>query len=208
MMIIKTDVTKMGRISVFVDDEYVMSVDPDIWYSLDYTDGSEIDENELEELKTLVDSRLAYSQALRFLTLRAHSADELYKKLLKKHSASCSHFAVEKCRELGFIDDFDFAQRYAKELAEKKKYGESRIRQELRLKGIDKDIIESVISVIEIDYSSSIIDIIEKKYSGCLDDEKGRRRMFAGLMRLGFSYSDVKSALADYDFSVGDTDEY
>ncbi|MBR5497856.1 MAG: RecX family transcriptional regulator, partial [Clostridia bacterium] len=80
--------------------------------------------------------------------------------------------------------------------------------QELRLKGIDKDIIDSVISEIEIDYSSSIIDIIEKKYSGCLDDEKGRRRMFAGLMRLGFSYSDVKSALADYDFSVGDVDEY
>ena len=207
-MIIKTEVTKGGRISVFADGEYVMSVDPDIWYSLDYTDGSEIDGGELEELKTLVNSRLAYSQALRFLTLRAHSADELYKKLIKKHRPSCAHFAVEKCRELGFIDDEDFAVRYANELAQKKKYGPSRIRQELNLKGIDREIADRVISEIEIDYSESIIDVIEKKYSGCLSDEKGRRRMIAGLMRLGFSFSDIKSALADYDLPEDGQNEY
>lgn len=207
-MIIKTDVTKMGRISVFVDDEYVMSVDPDIWYSLDYTDGSEIDENELEELKTLVNSRLAYSQALRFLTLRSHSSDELYKKLLKKHSPSCSRFAVEKCRELGFIDDEDFALRFANELAQKKKYGASRIRQELNLKGIDREIVDNVMSNLDIDYSASIIEVIEKKYSGCLNDENGRRRMIAGLMRLGYSYSDIKSALSDYDLPEDGHNEF
>lgn len=200
-MIIKTEVTKMGRISVFADDEYVMSVDLDIWYSLDYTDGCEIDDNELDEIKTLVNSRLAYAQALRFLTLRAHSADELYKKLLKKHSPSCARFAVDKCRELNFIDDEDFAVRFANELAQKKKYGEARIRQELHLKGIDSEITDNVINNLNIDYTVSIIDVIEKKYSGCLNDEKGRRRMIAGLTRLGFSYSDIKSALADYDLS-------
>lgn len=200
-MIIKTDVTKMGRISVFADEEYVFSIDPDIWYSLDYSDGCEIDDNELDELKTLVDSRLAYSQALRFLTLRAHSSDELYKKLLRKHSADCARFAVEKCRELGFIDDEDFAVRYANELAQKKKYGLSRIRQELLLKGIDRDIIEIALSNLEIDFSSSIIDVVEKKYSDCFNNDKGKRRMISGLIRLGFSYSDIKEALKDYEIT-------
>lgn len=207
-MIIKTEVTKAGRISVFTDGEYVMSVDPDIWYSLDYTDGNEIDDDELEELKTLVNSRLAYSQALRFLTLRAHSADELYKKLIKKHSPSCARFAVEKCRELGFIDDEDFAVRYANELAQKKKFGASRIRQELHLKGIDREIADNVINNLDIDCTSSIIDVIEKKYSGCLNDEKGRRRMIAGLTRLGYSYSDIKSALAEFDLAEDGQYEY
>lgn len=198
-MIIRTEVSKVGRISVFADDEYIFSVEPDVWYSLDYTDGSQIDDNELEELKTLVNFRLAYAQALRFLTLRAHSADELYKKLLRKHSSGCAHFAVEKCRELGFIDDEDFALRFANELALKKKYGQSRIRQELQLKGIDRDIIENALSNLEVDYYSSIIDVIEKKYSDCLYNEKGRKRMIAGLMRLGFSYGDIKQALNDYE---------
>jgi len=198
-MIIKIEPAKGGKLSLFSDDEYVMTVDPDTWYSLDYSDGCEIDEEEFEKLKFLIDSRKAYAQALRFLTLRAHSADELYKKLIKKHSPECSAYAIEKCRELGFIDDEDFAIRYANELVSRKRYGLSRIRSELYLKGIDREITEKVLNSLDIDISQSIIEIIEKKYSDCFSDEKGKRRMIAGLMRLGYNYSDIKSALADYD---------
>lgn len=207
-MIIKTELSKGGRLALYADDEYIMSIDADIWYSLDYTDGCEINNEELEELKSLVNARLAYSQALRFLTLRSHSENELYKKLLKKHSSTSAQYAVEKCRELGFLDDEDFAHRYASELAEKKKYGKSRIRQELFLKGIDRDVIENTLDSLDLNCSDSIISIIEKKYSGCLNDDKGKRRMIAGLMRLGYSYSDIKTALADYDLPEDSTNEY
>ena len=198
-MIIRIEPAKGGKHSLIADDEYVMTVDPDTWYSLDYSNGCEIDEKEFEQLKFIIESRKAYAQALRYLTLRAHSADELYKKLIKKHSAECSAHAIEKCREIGFIDDEDFAFRYANELFNKKKYGISRIRSELYSKGIDRGIIENVLNSLEFDFSQSIIEIIEKKYSDCFSDEKGKRRMIAGLMRLGYNYSDIKSALADYD---------
>lgn len=198
-MIIRIEPSKGGKLSLLADNEYVMTVAPDTWYSLDYSDGCEINEEEFEKLKFLIDSRKAYAQALRFLTLRAHSADELYKKLIKKHSAECALYAIEKCRELGFIDDEDFAFRYANELVDKKKYGVSRIRSELYAKGIDREIIENVLNSLEFDFSQSIIEIIDKKYSDCFSDEKGKRRMISGLMRLGYNYSDIKSALADYD---------
>ena len=198
-MIIKIEPAKGGKLSLFADDEYVMAVDPDTWYSLDYSDGSDISEEEFENLKFLIDSRKAYAQALRFLTLRAHSADELYKKLIKKHLPECAQFAVEKCRELGFIDDEDFALRFANELLTKKHYGISRIRNELYVKGIEREIIENILDSLEFDVSQCIIEIIEKKYSDCMNDEKGKRRMIAGLIRLGYNYSDIKSALADYD---------
>ena len=119
-MIIKIEPAMGGKLSLYADDEYIMPVDPDTWYSLDYSNGCEIDEKEFEQLKFVIESRKAYAQALRFLTLRAHSADELYKKLIKKHLPESSQYAVEKCRELGFIDDYDFAVRYANELAKKK----------------------------------------------------------------------------------------
>lgn len=207
-MIIKTEIGKGSKLYLYADDEYVMSIDSDIWYSLDYTDGDEIDEEELNELKSLVNARLAYAQAIRFLTLRSHSENELYKKLLKKHSRLSAEYAIAKCRELGFLDDADFASRYAKELAENKKYGVARIRQELLLKGIDRDLIDNAISSVDTDYSDNIIQIVEKKYSNCLNDDKGKRRMIAGLMRLGYTYSDIKSALAQYDLPEDNTDEY
>ena len=198
-MTINIEPAKGGKLSLLADGEYIMTVDPDTWYSLDYTDGCEIDDEEFQKLKFLIDSRKAYSQALRFLTLRAHSEKELFLKLTKKHSPESSQYAIEKCRELGFVDDEDFAMRYAQELSEKKNYGAARIKTELYAKGIDREIAENAVSHLDFDISQAIINIIEKKYSSCLDDEKGRRRMVAGLMRYGYSYSDIRNALKDLD---------
>ncbi len=207
-MKLTTEPGKSGKIYLYTDGEYRMSMDADTWYSLSYRDGDEIDEEELTELKNLVSSRLAYAQALRFLTLRSHSAQELYGKLLKKHSPESAEYAVEKCRELGFIDDEDFAERYARELAEKKHHGPARIKTELLNKGIDKEIISNVLETLDIDFSSCIIDVIEKKYYNCLSDKKGRDKTVAALMRLGYSYSMIKEALSEYKLSEDGEYEY
>ncbi len=207
-MILKIEPAKGGKLSLIADDEYVMTVDPDTWYSLDYTNGCEVSDEEFEQLKFIITSRKAYAQALRFLTLRAHSADELYKKLTKKHTPESSHYAVEKCRELGFIDDEDFASRYAQELIEKKKFGLSRVKKELFAKGIDREIIDSVLSSLETDSSSQIIAIIEKKYSLCFENEKDKNRMISGLIRLGYSYGEIRSALSEYITQEENSDEY
>lgn len=203
-MVIRIEPGKGNKLYLIADDEYIMTVDTDTWYSLDYSDGCELSDDEFEQLKFIIGSRKAYSQALRFLTLRAHSANELYKKLIKKHSPESSQYAVEKCRELGFVDDNEFAQRYAEELVHNKKYGPGRVRSELFSKGIERELIENVLSSLDFDSRISIIEIIEKKYSSCLDDEKGRRRMIAGLMRLGYSYSDISAALADCNLPEDD----
>ena len=207
-MILKIEPAKGGKLSLIADDEYVMTVDADTWYSLDYSNGCEVTDEEFENLKFIITSRKAYSQALRFLTLRAHSADELYKKLIKKHTPESSRYAVEKCRDLGFIDDEDFSVRYAQELVEKKKFGLARVRKELQLKGIEGKIIENVLSSLEPDTTAQIISVVEKKYSSCFDDEKGKRRMISGLMRLGFSYSEIRTALSDYINTEDYADEY
>ena len=207
-MVLKIEPAKGSKLSLLADDEFVMTVDADTWYSLDYSNGCEVSDEEFEQLKFIITSRKAYSQALRFLTLRAHSADELYKKLIKKHTPESSHYVVEKCRELGFIDDEEFALRYAEELINKKKYGLSRVKSELISKGIDREIIENVLPQLVTDTSSAIIEIVEKKYSSCLSDEKGKRRMTAGLIRLGYSYGEIREALSEYITEEENYDEY
>lgn len=207
-MILTSESAKGGRLSVFSDGEYLFTVEPDIWYSMGFTDGEDITDGQLEEFKTTVMNRTAYSQALRFLTMRAHSSQELYNKLLKKNAPEAAGFAVERCRELGFIDDGDFAAQYALELAEKKHYGPQRIKSALAAKGIDRENIENALDSIKVDYSVSIMNIIEKKYSDCLDNEKGRRKTVAALMRLGYSYGDIKTAMEEFELSEDCCDEY
>ena len=50
-MIIRIEPVKGGKLSLLADDEYVMTVDADTLYSLDYSDGCEIDDEEFEKLK-------------------------------------------------------------------------------------------------------------------------------------------------------------
>lgn len=207
-MILKAVPTQKGsRFNLYADDEYIMTVDSSVWYTCGHSDGEEIDSQELTELKTLVGSRLAYSQALRILTLRAHSEKELRDKLAKKHDEESIDFAVQRCYELGFLDDSDFAVRYASELYEKKHFAPSRIRQELRIKGISEDFINIALETLDINPIPCIIDLIESKYADSMSDEKGRRRVIAALQRLGYGWSDIRKAVSN--FTTGDEyDEY
>lgn len=207
-MILSTQVGKGNKMNIYGDGEFLFAVDCDTWYSLSYSDGDELTAEEYDNIKNTANNRLAYAQALRFLTLRAHSSHELFLKLTKNHSKECANFAIERCRELGFIDDGDFALRYAQELYNKKKYGKSRIIAELKKKGIGTELIDTALDSLDFNADLSILDIIEKKYSSCLNDEKGRRRMIAGLTRLGYSYSEIKSAISQIADTEDDYYEY
>ena len=190
-----------NKIHIFVDDEYSLTVDGEYWYTSPWCTKKEIDEEDFEELKEEISYRRAWLNALDLISMRSHSEKELITKLRRKYSQNTAEAVAEKAAELGLIDDEAFAEMYARELIERKKYGISRVKNELRLKGISSHIIESVLLSLDIDSKESIISLVERKYAKKLSDEKGRRQVVAALQRLGYSYSDIKSALNEFDMS-------
>ena len=82
--------------------------------------------------------------------------------------------------------------------------GSSSVKYKLIEKGIDRDLIDDILSEFDVDPKEQIREIIDKKYARCLSDEKGKRRAFSGLSRMGFSFGDIKSVIAEYT----DNDEY
>lgn len=193
--------TKNGRnnkIHIFIDEEYSLTVDSEYWYTSEWSRIKETDEEGLEELRLDIEMRRAWLNALDLISMRSHSEKELVQKLRRKYSQNTAEAVAEKASALGLIDDESFAEMYAKELIERKKYGVSRVKNELRLKGISSHIIESVLLSLDIDGKESIINLVEKKYSHKLADEKGRRQVIAALQRRGFSYSDIRAALSEF----------
>ncbi len=190
-----------NKIHIFVDDEYSLTVDSEYWYTSKWCVTKEIDEEDFEELKEEIEYRRAWLSTLDLISVRSHSQKELIIKLRRKYSQTAAEAAAQKAAELGLIDDEAFAEMYARELIERKKYGLSRVKNELRLKGISSHIIESVVFSLDIDAKESIINLVERKYSRKLSDEKGKRQVIAALQRLGYSYSDIKSALNEFDVS-------
>lgn len=195
-MILSVKEGKANKIHIYVDDEYRATVDSDYWYSERYRNLKEINEEELTELLDAVSFRRAYNKGLDFLSRRPYGTRELIKKLCEKgHEKESAEKACERLTELGLLNDEEFARILANELLERKNYSIKRIKQELAFRGIDREIVENTLDALDNDPQSRIIIIVKKKYMNKINDEKGRKRTVDALMRLGYSYSDIKNAL-------------
>lgn len=187
---------KANKIHIYVDEEYRATVDSDFWYSEKYRNYKEINEEELTELLNTVSFRRAYNKGLDFLSRRPYGTKELIKKLCEKgHEKEASQKACERLIELGLLNDEEYARILANDLSERKSYSIKRIKQELNFRGIDREIIENTVESLDNDPQKSIIMLVKKKYINKLNDEKGKKRTVDALLRLGYSYSDIKSAL-------------
>ncbi len=155
---------------------------------------------ELNE-KTLMRARNA---AYRLLTYRPRSRFELATKLQEKDfdeavvEAVLAHLA-----RLGYINDRQFAEQWASGRVRLRGFGRRRIEQELRTKGIDRDVIAEALGLVfgvdteaETAYKEA-----EKKLNlvRSADRETKRRRLAGFLERKGFSYDIIRVVLKGID---------
>ncbi len=193
---------KGTKIHIHIDGEYLLTVDEDFWFSSGYVSGDEIDDGGLVAFKEAAGSRLAFNSAMFSLDMRDHSEKEIRQKLSRKYDEQSVDTAVEKLLDLGLVNDRRYAELLTRELFERKKYGKSRVKSELFRKGIASDIINEVIEEYENenepDNVQTIVDIIRKKYYNKLIDEKSRQKVVAALVRLGYSFSDIRQAMREF----------
>ena len=206
-MIIKSKAGNGNKIHVYIDNEYVLTVYDDYWHQNGFKDGETITEEELASLKEEAGFRLAYEKGLDYLTRRSYAKKELFYKLKTKYGDEASERAIEKLSYFGYLNDEEFAKMYAKHLLETKKFDIRRISTELKLKGIDREIIENVTKTLDNEPIQRIIEMLSTKFSNGFKDEKTKKRFIAKLQRMGYSWSDIKSAFSEYQIDIIVNDE-
>lgn len=193
---------RKDKIHIYIDGEYLLTVDEIFWFSCGLVSGDEINEEELTAFEEAAGSRRAFNSALNSLDYRDHSEKEIRAKLLRKHDADYVDEAVEKLIELDLVNDERYAENYTRELFERKKFGKMRIKSELRAKGISADIanaaVEELFEEEEPDNVQRIVDIIGKRYYNRMNDEVGRKKVFSALQRMGYSFSDIREAMSEF----------
>ena len=193
---------RKDKIHIYIDGEYLLTVDEIFWFSCGLVSGDEINEEELTAFEEAAGSRRAFNSALNSLDYRDHSEKEIRAKLLRKHDADYVDEAVEKLIELDLVNDERYAENYARELFERKKFGKMRIKSELRAKGISADIanaaVEELFEEEEPDNVQRIVDIIGKRYYNRMNEEVGRKKVFSALQRMGYSFSDIREAMSEF----------
>lgn len=185
--------TKRGRMAVFFDGEFDFSVDDETLLRHDLKVGKRLDERAYEQLREQTQYQKAKEKAFSLLSRRAYASAQLRQKLEGDFPPDCIDRVMERCAELGLIDDLDYARRAAKDLVHLKHYSLSRVRQELAHRGIGQNEIEDALELFaDYDERQALRQLLEKKYAASLREEKGRRRAFSALVRLGYDPGEIR----------------
>lgn len=168
--------------------------------------GEDISDDKLKEIKERSDYIRTRSRALWYLDRSSHTERGLYDKLRRAgfSEKSCAEVIARFC-ELGLLDDRRYAENYAERCVEA---GMSRraVSDKLYAKGVPRDIIKETVGELSVDEGEQVRAVIEKKYKAKLA-AGATEKVFAALVRKGFSYGAVRDALRKYAEEIEYTEE-
>jgi len=144
----------------------------------------------------------ARALCLRLLTVRARTRAELAGQLAKRgYPDDVSTRVLDRLADVGLVDDVDFAEQWVHSRRVNAGKGKRALAAELHTKGVDKDVITSVLSDInpeaERDRAEELVRKKLRRENLSDDDLRLRRRLVAMLARRGYSQTmayDVVSA--------------
>ena len=187
----------LSRVIIYFEDKSYVTVPAERARALDLKAGDVVDETLIEELSHEARGSAARATAARVVGRSAMSCATLLKKLREKGiDDESANAALSWLVDIGIMDD----KAYAKNLLNHYRargFGNRRIAEEMRIRGISHDIIDEIID--ERDMSDEILEYIEKKTRSAKLDDKLRVKITNALIRRGHSYDDIKKALKSLD---------
>lgn len=187
------------KVHLLLDEEYQITTSTEFWAEHYLPDGTEIDEAQWQQLVRQINDRKALNKAVELLSHRDHSVKELRDKLVRTADAQAADYAVRKMLDAGYLDDEKYAQRLVHHLIDNKKFSAYHARQECKKRGISSDLIDLALDKLAPDNVQNAKALILGKYSRKLQQEDGRQKVTAALMRRGFGYHDIQAAMEQLD---------
>ena len=185
-----------------LDNGQEILLDNDVVIEACVHEDTSLTEQKLNELIFESDYRRAKSRALWYLDRAALTEKALFDKLIKagfKRQASAA--VIARFVELGMLDDRRFAFEFAERCAQSN-ISRREAFHKLCLKGVDRELANEALDFLETDEEAQIAELLEKKYRSKILSENGVQKVYAALIRKGFSFSAVRNALKKYSEEI------
>ncbi|MFC1503950.1 RecX family transcriptional regulator [Spirochaetota bacterium] len=199
---IKPQKRKKTRFSIFVDDEYLFSVQDEVVAKSNLYTDKVISESDIKKYQAEDAAVLCRISALRYIYRSMHSLFEIMAFLRKKgFNDNIISRTIKYLTKRGNIDDNKFARKYIESALKYKPAGIYKYRQALAQKGIKKEIIDSVISDCvndEVQYKNA--EILFKKKLRTLKNRTYEQKLMNisnYLKYHGFPYNIIKSVISE-----------
>ena len=208
MNIVEIKKDKKHTVKVSFNSGKYFNFDLDFWNSLCLHEEDSISEQDLKLYLAESDYIRAKSRGMWFLDRADYSEKTLYEKIVAGGiSSSAAARAVSRIKELGLIDDVRLASRLAEQMSEAN-ISKREAYAKLYQKGIPTDIIKSVLEETDFDEISQVEAVIQKKYRTKMSNKDDIQKVYAALIRKGFSYSAVREAIKKYTQEIEIEEEY
>jgi regulatory protein len=189
---------KPGRYIIDVDGAEFAVVNVDVLTEAKVRVGVVIDDVRAEQLREAGEVVATYDRALNLIAFRARSARELGRRLMEKGaSAATVEKVIDKLRDVGLIDDADFARQVARS---KVSGGASkrRLHQELFKRGVARDVADAAVTEVLEEENVDQVAIAERVARKRLpslasaDAQSRRRRLYSFLARRGHDSETIR----------------
>lgn len=193
---------KPGRFDLLVDGRHEATVSLDALERLGLATGRSYGERLRDTVQREAAVLATYDRALNMLALRARSSRELRRQLVRKgEPAEQVDVVIERLLAARLLDDEAFARQFARSKAVGAGMSRRRIQQELRRRGVARDVgdgaIEEVFVEEALDEGAVVEQAARKKLRSLknVDPETRKRRLYAFLARRGYELDDIRRAM-------------
>lgn len=191
-----------------LSDGRVCFIDSDVCAQYALHPQDEICEEKLCEIIKRSEFVRAKERALWYLDRCDRTEKELFEKLREAGFGEESVLNVLGfLKEYSLVDDRRFALNFTQIKAENN-VSKREIKSKLYQKGISREIIDEVLENTQTDEYAQITALIEKKYRSRLCDKESTAKVFAALIRKGFSFSAVRDVLKQYNEELQYSEEF
>ena len=198
MQIINIQKDKLHLTKISLSNGEDVLIDNDVCRDNYLKKGDEISEEKLNDLVFQSQYQRAKSRAVWYLDRKDRTAKDLYNKLcLAGFDKKAVAKVIARLQEVGLVDDRRFAENYASRLMEGN-VSKREALQKMLQKGVPYDMAKDVLAECDSDEGAQIEALINKKYRTKLMVDGGKEKVYAALIRKGFSYEAVKNALKNY----------
>lgn len=181
------------KYNIFIDNVFACGLYIDVCVRHGLKVGLEIEKERLEELALESEKTIALNKTAKYMQSALKTTKQIRDYLTKKgYERITIDYVVDKLREYNYLDDEAYARSFAKTY--KNKYGEFKLKEKLRSKGINENIADE--SLKEIDNTDEIIYNIAIKYMAKKEPtSENYIKLNRFLASRGFGFEDIKHVI-------------
>ena len=186
-----------NKCNIFIDGEYKFSASLSIVIKHKIKVGNILSQTGLDEILNEESFEQALTLSLRYISKALKTKRQIYNYLIKKSfSPDCAYKVIDRLKELNYINDVEYAKRYAEYSF--KKEGKRLTDFKLMQKGIKKTDIEAARDNLNVDTMQTAKMLAEKRLKNKEITKELLAKTFRYLVSKGFSYEEVENAIKTY----------